>query len=402
MGSFSKNMAPVKSNINIWMPKNLIFVTVFIWGVLLRLGDSQGVYQNEDPLDYGNSFAVPSHHSQPENEYGYLDKLFDVEVSKKDGVTGKDFFPLLMPKVHPPQEEAYLCTPIEIKDEEYYITGFRPKALQHTAHHMLIYGCEEPGTQEELWNCGEMQGKPDGLEHFHPCKKGSTIIYGWAKDAPDFELPKDVGFKVGKESQIKYLVLQTHYAHLDMIPEEGDSSGIFLHYTRHPQPKTAGVLLLGTSGFAPKRSTTYFETACQMNDDREIHPFAFRTHTHGLGKVVSGWRVQNMSNWDLIGKRDPQKPQMFFPVADEKVTLKPGDVVAARCTMVNNLDRVVWIGATNNDEMCNFYIMYWVYGKQQVHPNICFSAGPPEWSWHESAGLKNIPEKAASTLNDDL
>ena len=53
-----------------------------------------------------------------------------------------------------------------------------------------------------------------------------------------------------------------------------------------------------------------------------------------LGKVVSGWRVQNMSHWDLIGKRDPQMPQMFYPVADEKVTLKPGDVVAARCTMV--------------------------------------------------------------------
>ena len=45
--------------------------------------------------------------------------------------------------------------------------------------------------------------------------------------------------------------------------------------------------------------------------------------------------------------------------------------------------------------------MYWVYGKQQVHPNICFSAGPPEWSWHESAGLRNIPEKAASTLDLD-
>ena len=41
-----------------------------------------------------------------------------------------------------------------------------------------------------------------------------------------------------------------------------------------------------------------------------------------------------MSSWDLIGKRDPQKPQMFYPVADESVILKPGDVVAARCTMV--------------------------------------------------------------------
>ena len=59
-----------------------------------------------------------------------------------------------------------------------------------------------------------------------------------------------------------------------------------------------------------------------------------------LGKVVSGWRVQNMSHWDLIGKRDPQKPQMFYPVADEKVTLKPGDVVAARCTMVKNINKL--------------------------------------------------------------
>ena len=66
---------------------------------------------------------------------------------------------------------------------------------------------------------------------------------------------------------------------------------------------------------------------------------------------------------------------------------------------VNNRDRITWIGATNNDEMCNFYVMYWVYGKQQVHPDICFSAGPPEWSWHKSAGLRNIPEKEASTVN---
>jgi peptidylglycine monooxygenase len=90
---------------------------------------------------------------------------------------------------------------------------------------------------------------------------------------------------------------------------------------------------------------------------------------------------------------------MFYPVADESVTLKKGDVVAARCTMVNNRDRVVWIGATNNDEMCNFYIMFWVYGSRPVHPNICFSPGPPEWSWYKSAMLRNVPEKEASTLN---
>jgi hypothetical protein len=32
-------------------------------------------------------------------------------------------------------------------------------------------------------------------------------------------------FRVGGDSKIQYLVLQVHYAHLDMIPEEGDDSG---------------------------------------------------------------------------------------------------------------------------------------------------------------------------------
>ena len=31
--------------------------------------------------------------------------------------------------------------------------------------------------------------------------------------------------------------------------------------------------------------------------------------------------------------------------------------------MVNHLDHDVRIGPTNNDEMCNFYLMYWVEGQ---------------------------------------
>ena len=33
----------------------------------------------------------------------------------------------------------------------------RPNATGHTAHHMLIYGCEEPGSDVDyVWNSGEM------------------------------------------------------------------------------------------------------------------------------------------------------------------------------------------------------------------------------------------------------
>ena len=55
-------------------------------------------------------------------------------------------FPLLMPKIKPHQAESYLCTPIRMDtDATYYIVGFKPNATKMTAHHMLIYGCEEPG-----------------------------------------------------------------------------------------------------------------------------------------------------------------------------------------------------------------------------------------------------------------
>ena len=74
-------------------------------------------------------------------------------------------------------------------------------------------------------------------------------------------------------------------------------------------PRTAGVLLLGTSGSMPAHSTTYFETSCAVEDKREVHPFAFRTHTHSMGRVVSGWRVRG-EEWTLIGKKDPQLPQV--------------------------------------------------------------------------------------------
>lgn len=48
------------------------------------------------------------------------------------------------------------------------------------------------------------------ITNFH-----NQILYAWARDAPKLDLPPGVGFKVGKDSQTKYLVLQVHYAHVD-------------------------------------------------------------------------------------------------------------------------------------------------------------------------------------------
>ena len=68
---------------------------------------------------------------------------------------------------------------------------------------------------------------------------------------------------------------------------------------------------------------------------------------------------------------------------------------------MNHRDVTTYIGTTKADEMCNFYIMYWVDGGKPISSNTCFSQGPPLWSWGGftyGAGLTNIPEEEASTL----
>lgn len=92
----------------------------------------------------------------------------------------------------------------------------------------------------------------------------------------------------------------------------------------------------------PPMAVEHMETTCTIDEDKIIHPFAFRVHTHSLGKAVSGYRIRN-GKWTLLGKRDPMKPQMFYPVNNTEPIIL-GDMLAARCTMLSNRKRPTFIG----------------------------------------------------------
>lgn len=196
-------------------------------------------------------------------------------------------------------------------------------------------------------DCGEMASSDNMMAHsITPCGRGSTsqIIYAWARDAPKLTLPTDVGFKVGADSPVKYIVLQVHYAH--KFPEaKTDDSGVIMHYTEKQMKKMAGILLLGTAGLIPPNSVEHMDSSCAV--DKEIFPFAYRTHTHQLGKVVAGYRVRTgldgRKQWVQLGKRDPLTPQMFYPIENSEA-IQPGDILASRCTMESHRSRVTYTG----------------------------------------------------------
>ncbi|XP_032239436.2 peptidyl-glycine alpha-amidating monooxygenase A [Nematostella vectensis] len=282
--------------------------------------------------------------------------LEDVDVPEDDELVIK------MPGAQPDEENDYLCTAVRIKEREKYIVHFEPQASSKVAHHMLLFGCDEPGSDQEIWKCREMSGRK--------CKGDYKVIYAWANDAPAKNLPQDVGFKIGKNTNIKYLVLQMHYKH-KIQPGLKDNSGLVLKTTTKRQKNTAGVLVIWAeqASIPPDTNGFHVDVGCKYEEDFPIHPFAFRTHAHSLGRVVTGYQIHN-KHWTLMGKGEPKAAQAFYPIM-HPLTVSSGDLLVARCTydtVGRDLKSPVGIGATGADEMCNFYVMFYRESKYEDRP----------------------------------
>ncbi|XP_063177404.1 peptidyl-glycine alpha-amidating monooxygenase isoform X4 [Chroicocephalus ridibundus] len=283
-----------------------------------------------------------------------------------------------MPGVTPKQSDTYLCMSVPLPvDDEAYVVDFKPHASMDTVHHMLLFGCNEPSSTESYWDCDE-----------GTCKDKSNILYAWARNAPPTRLPKGVGFRVGGETGGRFFVLQVHYGDISAFRDKHkDCSGVTLHLTHQKQPLIAGMYLMMSVNtvIPPGEKAVDADIACHYKRF-PMHLFAYRVHTHRLGKVVSGYRVRN-GQWTLIGRQSPQLPQAFYPV-EHPVDVSYDDILAARCVFSGEgRTTETHIGGTANDEMCNFYIMYYMEAKHAVSYMTCTQNANPEM-------FRNIPQEA--------
>lgn len=83
---------------------------------------------------------------------------------------------------------------------------------------------------------------------------------------------------------------------------------------------------------------------------------------------------------------------MFYPIAKNATVIRQGDTLAARCTMQNSLEHAVYVGPTGNDEMCNFYLMFYVGGDNMPIKRSCFTAGPPNYYWTNDPSVGQVPK----------
>ncbi|XP_069608414.1 peptidyl-glycine alpha-amidating monooxygenase isoform X3 [Ranitomeya imitator] len=286
-----------------------------------------------------------------------------------------------MPGVTPTESDTYLCKSYRLPfEKEAYVVDFRPHANMDTTHHMLLFGCSSPASTEEYWDCGA-----------GPCTDKSSIMYAWARNAPPTKLPKDVGFKVGGNSAIKYFVLQVHYGDAKAFQDKHkDCTGVTVQITPERQPLIAGIYLLMSidTVIPPGEKAVYSDIACPY-EKPTMHPFAYRVHTHQLGQVVSGYRIRN-GKWSLIGRQSPQLPQAFYPVEDP-IDIRPGDILAARCLFTGQgRTSNTYIGGTSSDEMCNMYIMYYMDAGHASSYMTCVRTGEQKLFQHIPE-IANIP-----------
>ncbi|XP_075864333.1 peptidyl-glycine alpha-amidating monooxygenase isoform X7 [Microcebus murinus] len=274
-----------------------------------------------------------------------------------------------MPGVTPKQSDTYFCMSVRLPvDEEAFVIDFKPHASMDTVHHMLLFGCNMPSSTGSYWFCDE-----------GTCTDKANILYAWARNAPPTRLPKGVGFRVGGETGSKYFVLQVHYGDISAFRDNHkDCSGVSLHLTRLPQPLIAGMyLMMSVDTVIPAgEKVVNSDISCHYKN-YPMHVFAYRVHTHHLGKVVSGYRVRN-GQWTLIGRQSPQLPQAFYPV-EQPVDVSFGDLLAARCVFTGEgRTEATRIGGTSSDEMCNLYIMYYMEAKHAVSFMTCTQNVAPD------------------------
>ncbi|KAH8870816.1 putative peptidylglycine alpha-hydroxylating monooxygenase 1 [Schistosoma japonicum] len=287
-------------------------------------------------------------------------------------------YEIRMPGVKTKQDDEYWCYSKKIPDETLYITKFEPIFNPAFAHHMILFTCEKPGTTEHLWKCGEMSDAGTPV-----CEETGFIVFAWAMGAPSFELPKDVSFKVGQGTPNKYFVLQVHYkGAMDQESDVNDSSGLKLTVQSTPTEKLAGVYTLVSGEDIGPHQTAQLTVACSYTGKATLHPFAFRVHAHEHGIINKGF-VSDGKKTYLIGSMSPQAHQTFYPVKNESLEINNENIIAAKCIMQNNESRIVRIGNTQDDEMCNFYIMYWVTSEneQQLYDEnnqVCYTGDTSE------------------------
>ncbi|XP_035698652.1 DBH-like monooxygenase protein 1 homolog [Branchiostoma floridae] len=349
-------------------------------------------WNDEDPVE-GSGPSGPRYHGTNRGTRSTMLLRTDVpETTLPDNVLTHDL--TMSNFIIPAKQTTYWCQIVELPrlDRKHHLVMISPKVTpgnEGMVHHMDFYLCYKPQNMTGLPpdHNGHDCADPNMPTDWNDCFMGGMLA-AWAIGGLNFTMPEHVGYPIGEDGGIGYVMMQLHYDNPQQKEGVVDHSGITIHYTPELREYDAGILqtsgsfsplLVVPPGLPDYLVESYCEPEC-LNAFLEelgqpIHVFADVLHGHLLSAKMRTRLIRNGVELPEIARDDNYDFNLQLTrVLKEEVTIHQGDIIMTECVYdSSNRNSVTYGGLSTAEEMCQSFLYYY----PRTNMTVCSSTAHP-------------------------
>ena len=103
------------------------------------------------------------------------------------------------------------------------------------------------------------------------------------------------------------MVLQVHYINIEDIDKTGDSSGVYVYYTKEKQERLAGVLSMHVDTNVPSFARSFQDVACKVSENKVCNVCNEQSHIKIYLFIHFKMDQHRFFNFDLIFIRNEEQ-----------------------------------------------------------------------------------------------
>ncbi|KAI9343141.1 PHM/PNGase F domain-containing protein [Obelidium mucronatum] len=263
----------------------------------------------------------------------------------------------------PAQRTTYTCFRFNAPGGDYHITKYESLIMTKFAHHMIVFGCENPPPTNDPYDCPSMDTNCKEMILGQPGSVNRT-----------YEYPPEAGVRIGDQGPgTKYMTIQIHYNNVDNIAGVVDTSGFKMHITKKIRKYDVGVLITGDFDIsipANKELPTVLQpnvcsSLCTKQFPTNLTVFGSLAHMHELGMSQTVAHYRNGVEISPLLQADyfDFGFQRFAPAGayGRGDVIIPGDELVTTCRFLPTVGRSynTFYGLSSDMEMCMNFVLYY-------------------------------------------
>ncbi|KAK3602989.1 hypothetical protein CHS0354_016804 [Potamilus streckersoni] len=261
-----------------------------------------------------------------------------------------------MPNIQVDKPDSYKCMAVPVTDLEFSnVVGFRIDVIKEVIHHLSVAFCEDYKTHQTLWDCKS--------NHGNICSGRSIASGGWdgySKGHNDTMFPEDIGIHLGKDFKMNYVIIEAHFK--QAVPDpgalKGNPANVTLFMTKKSQKYSYQKVILYSSGYIPAFSEDFKAEVSYKWESVPVYVYEYFVHTHNYGQLVEGYIVKNNTKILITMENPKERSHDTVHIEGEPIEIRPGDILAVRCSYRNIAPNKVLFGTGGADEMCNLILTF--------------------------------------------